>query len=129
MKQTTKSPQALALLAGVMSNPLTTIPLGIAAIGVGALVYSIKKSRGEDEQRVPNRSEPVQNTLTTVQNEPFEPYNERYEETVHEPSGTDQYEMTDEEYKKELVRQAMSELGKKSGEARRRKRDILAEQQ
>lgn len=129
MKQTTKSPQALVFLAGAVANPLFW-PVA-SAVGVLSLVAVLanKKKSYKANQTVSNRSEQAPNTFETVQHEPLEPYNERYEATAQEPSETVEYEFSDEEYKKELVRQAMSELGKKSGEARRRKRDMLAEHQ
>lgn len=131
--------------------PLLGTPLApfVMVGGVGVLGYLLYKKfkknglepSGTDESTV---EETVQSTVQTVKptvqetvseqlNEPSETvqkipmytYTEDSmveTEDIEEEIETSEPQPTDEEIKKEVLRQAMSELGKRSGEARRKKK-------
>ena len=148
-KEIARQPSVWPLIAGVATNP---IALGVVGgLGVLALIHHITKDDDddEDEQTVPNSSEGVNEGLETVyyeEDEPFdEPYlnssptvNEPFDSTVHEPlnsesiaenSASEAVESAEPQYskediEKEIIRRAMSEMGKRSGEARRRKAQL-----
>jgi hypothetical protein len=128
VKEVAKQPTLWASMIGFI-NPVT------ACIGVaGLVVYAIIKSASKKEPLAtvakqlnkpsPNGSPTVKATVpaltksltSTVQstvNEPLLPYKEPFKNEL----------LNDEAHKKEMIRQAMSELGKRSGKARARKRE------
>lgn len=85
----------------------TTVILGfLGCLTVGKrFIKRLKKNKESS-----NRSEPSIEPLETV--------SEQFESTVKEPLDN----ISDEEIERELTRRVMSNLGKRSGEARRRKR-------
>lgn len=126
--------------------PLLGTPLApfVMVGGVGVLGYLLYKKfkkngsepSGTDESTVEKAVQTVKPTVQetaseqlnepseTVQKTPMYTYIEDStveNEDVEEEIETSEPQPTDEQLKKELLRQAMSELGKRSGEARRRK--------
>jgi type IV secretory pathway VirB10-like protein len=122
------------LLGGLI--PLITSPIGLVVVGVGALgytLYSIFTEKEEEqeysEETVHNGSEPYEEpynddylTVQETVEQPWETVVTTVEETVNvavkEPLPT----ISDEDLKKEMIRQAMSELGKRSAVARKLKK-------
>ncbi len=93
-------------------NPVTALMLGVA----GFVTYKmVKQSKKQSRQEPP---------LLTVENgrpEPLDNLNQTVESTVNEPLET-AIESSNGATKQEIIRQAMSELGKRSAEARAKKR-------
>lgn len=142
---------AKALFGGLLpfiTNPATLAIIGIGAVGI--TVYGMLSDEKEDKDEedsqsdnVPNGSEPCQQPLNRTYlavpatvNEQLETVEATVIETVETkaeepfiPDGyggdhdsSDELDASSEEAtKKEVIRQAMSELGKRSGEARRKK--------
>lgn len=77
------------------------------------------------EEPSDNGTETVNSTVPATVAEPLNPTAENYSES-YSSNGTGTVEnMTDEELKKEMIRQAMSELGKRSAAKRGKKEDQL----
>lgn len=136
---------SLGGLLALISNPAV-----LAVVGIGAVVLTVIEMFSEDDDKQDNGSEPVSCgpipfteplktadlTVPATVIEPFETVDATVENTVHSSvedwhaaAGVDngidhlhQVEIVSEEAaKKELIRQAMSELGKRSAAARAKK--------
>ena len=111
IQQTAKQPALLAALAAV--NP-AVLAVGVVGVAVFALFTSGKKDKKKSPPAVEKASvQQLSNGSVTVQ------------QTVNngKTDSSDPYEsMSEEELQKELIRQAMSELGKRSAAARARKK-------
>jgi len=104
----------------------------VGEVGVlGYLLYKKFKKNGvepsaTDETTVQETvNEQLSEPSETVQKSPMYTYIEDStveNEDIEEEIETSEPQPTDEEIKKEVLRQAMSELGKRSGEARRKKK-------
>lgn len=152
-KEIAKQPSLWPLIAGVVTSP---IGLGvIGGLSLLTIIHHVTKDDDEDEdeqQTVTNSSEPLNEPLETVyydEDEQFdEPYvngsqavSEPFDSTVHEPLNAeslaensaseaverDEPQYSKEDIEKEIIRRAMSEMGKRSGEARRRKKQLAME--
>jgi hypothetical protein len=137
------------LLGGLLpfiSNPVVLAVVGIGAVGltVYEMLSDKEKEQGNGSKTVPDGSAPSveplngdDSTVAATVNEPFGAVEGTVERTanstVEEPSTikffengntTSQQEKTisEEDLKKEVIRQAMSELGKRSAAARARKK-------
>ena len=134
-------------LAPLASNPvtLTVIGVGAAAWAIANIFDEDKKDDDNGSNAPPSRNEPFNQPLNgnrlTVQSarpEPFnldkidggEPFespetgiqNSKHEQPHHELEHNNTTLLVDEEAaKKEMIRKTMSELGKRSGAARRKK--------
>ncbi|MBI1216813.1 MAG: hypothetical protein GC185_13490 [Alphaproteobacteria bacterium] len=111
IKETAKQPTVWAILASV--NP---VALGIGAVGLVAfaLYNGAKSGKKPKKQPLPDGSRTVAATVPSTA-----------DSTVDNgvADGTDTVEsMSEEELQKEIIRQAMSELGKRSAAARARKK-------
>ncbi|MCP4354823.1 MAG: hypothetical protein GY793_04175 [Proteobacteria bacterium] len=135
----------------VASAPLMTTPLAPLVVmgGIGILIYWAFKSDKKEEfeqletvkSTVGNGTEPYKLTVQptvqtvkqtvheTVQKSPMYTYienstveDDEIGELEEEEIEESEPKLTDEQVKKEILRQAMSELGKRSAEARRKKR-------
>lgn len=149
-KEIAKQPSVWPLLAGIATSP---IGLGvIGGLSALAIINHLTKDDDEDkdeQKTVSNSSEPLNEPLETVyyeEDEPFdEPYvnssptvNEPFDSTVQEPLNaepiaensaseaveSDEPQYSKEDIEKEIIRRAMSEMGKRSGKARRRKKQL-----
>ncbi|MDP7143524.1 MAG: hypothetical protein QF692_01150 [Alphaproteobacteria bacterium] len=121
LNEAAKQPQTMAALAGLL-NPATILPaIAIGAVGIAAIT-AIKALK--------NRSNSEDDSILEVEYEDekdYEPYYEPLSEPLPtvESNGSNTVEnMSDEELQKEMIRQTMSELGKRSAAARRAKKDI-----
>lgn len=133
IKEIAKQPTFLASLAGFL-NPATIVP-ALAIGAVCAIAYRVHKSHeaGETDQpkadpisisKIPenNRIEPCANRTPTVretvENSAFQPLKaESRNRFCDQPQPASR--ISAEEVKKEVIRQAMSELGKRSAAAKR----------
>lgn len=149
-KEIARQPSVWPLLAGIATSP---IGLGvIGGLSALAIINHFAKDEDEDEdeqQTVTNSSEPLNEPLETVYYEEDEQFDESYinssptvnepfDSTVQEPlnaesitenSASEAVESAEPQYskediEKEIIRRAMSEMGKRSGEARRRKKQL-----
>ena len=136
------------LLAGLLpfiSNPVVLAVVGIGAVGM--MLFSKENEQNNDSEAVPDGStpllEPLENEFLAVPStvtEPLETVEVTVEDTVnstveelHSTRVFDDFNtepqqdetITEEDIKKELIRQAMSELGKRSAAARAKKRNVL----
>lgn len=112
-----------SVLWPLLTNPITIIAM--AGIGGGVLISKLlfgddkpSASGSEPLKTVPEPLdepyvEPLQTVEETVQPTVNEPFEDEPEEVEIEPS--------EEDIKREMLRQTMSELGKRSGAARRAK--------
>ena len=133
-------------VAPLLGTPLAPFVM-VGGVGVlGYLLYKKFKKNGSEPSETDESTveETVQTTVQTVkptvqeavseqliepsetvQKTPMYTYTEdstvEYED-IEEEIETSEPQLTDEEIKKEVLRQAMSELGKRSGEARRKKK-------
>jgi len=141
-----------ALLAGILpfiSNPVVLAVLGVSAIGL--TVYEMLSDKEEEQENgseaVSDGSspfiEPLEHEEVTVPAtvvEPLETVEATVEETVHpaveEPYAINKFDsgntvsqqgetISEEDLKKEVIRQAMSELGKRSAAARAKKKNVF----
>jgi hypothetical protein len=128
-----------ALLGGLL--PFITNPVALTIIGIGAAGYALYDiSSEEDEQKAKGpyttsnapepSNEPFTTVIPTVNNTvclPLEAVEPTVEDTVtstaEEPLEHDYMDIqtSEEKRKKEVIRQAMSELGKRSAAARKAK--------
>ena len=123
------------LLGGLI--PFITSPVGLAVVGVGALgytLYSIFTEKEVEEQEngeetVQNGSEPYEEpyyddylTVEETVEQPWEAVEGTLEDTVNPTFEEPEPILSDEELKKEMIRQTMSELGKRSVAARRKRK-------
>lgn len=149
-KEIARQPSVWPLLAGIATSP---IGLGvIGGLSALAIINHLTKDDGEDkdeQQTVAYSSEPLNEPLETVYYEEDEPFDEPYvnsSSTVSEPLsltvqeqlnvkqiaenseseavGNNEPQYSKEDIEKEIIRRAMSEMGKRSGEARRRKKQL-----
>ena len=118
-KETAKQP-AIWTSLGAFINPITILPALTIGV-VGLAIYKVKKAKKENE-RLATANEALQTELEAVEYEEFEPYDEPLDNGCEAVELTVE-DMDDEALKKELIRQAMSELGKRSAEKRRRLRE------
>lgn len=135
LKETAKRPEIIAAIAPYI-NPVTIVPaLSIgAAMGVAFIV--IKKLKAE-KTGLENDIKQLTHKRESQADSYIEPYKEPLNSTVEDYSVDYSYEeqpngigtveetvetMSDEDLKKEMIRQTMSELGKRSAAARARKR-------
>jgi hypothetical protein len=113
-KEIAKQPALLASIAGFI-NPVTAC-IGIA----GLVIYAVIKSTSKKEP-LPTAAKPLPNGSPTVK-ATVPPLTKlltpTVKATVNEPLNNDEI------IKKEMIRQAMSELGKRSGKSRARKREF-----
>lgn len=136
---------AKTILGGLL--PFASNPVVLTVIGVGAATWAIaslfddeKEQSEEDKQpgTVPNGYEPLSEPLNQIYstapvtvNEPLE----TVETTVEEPfimdrnkesfKTSDKHDViSEEDSKKKMIRQAMSELGKRSAAARARRKQF-----
>ncbi len=131
--EVTKQPVLLASLAGLI-NPVTIVPaLAIGATGILtiAIVKRAFSLKAENQELLEN-NEILEEELESLtyeaeyeEDQGSEPYNEPLDLTVD--SGSQAVEstvanMSEEELKKEMIRQTMSELGKRSAIARAKKK-------
>ncbi|MFT7432618.1 MAG: hypothetical protein ACI9TY_000236 [Alphaproteobacteria bacterium] len=141
--ETVKNPSVIAILGGLVASPFF-VPVAVttAVLGSCYLIFKDDDEEEEDEQTVANSSEGVKQPLQTVQTEEVEQLDEPYaysSPTVHEPfdatvnerlntessvTEIDVPSFTDEEIQAEMRRKVMSDMGKRSGEARRRKKQL-----
>tara|TARA_R110000868_G_scaffold104453_4_gene287606 strand:- start:11432 stop:11890 length:459 start_codon:yes stop_codon:yes gene_type:complete len=143
VKETAKQPSLWAMLAGVASTPVGLGVLGgLGGLAILAFISNNDEDETEDKQTVTNSSEGVKQPLQTVQTEEIEqldePYvnslqavDEPFEATVNEPLNAessvteiDVPSFSDEEIQAAMRRKVMSDMGKRSGEARRRKKQL-----
>jgi len=120
-----------ALLAAVL--PFITNPVVLAVVGIGAIGLIIsgdEEEKANGAETVPDGSEPYDEPLnakiSTVPDAVYPDWGtvERtVEETVQTAVLTTNEPKTDEELKKEMIRQTMSELGKRSAAARAKKKN------
>jgi len=144
---------AKTILGGLLpfaANPvvLTVIGIGAATWAVSSLFDDKEEQSEEDNQAgtVPNGDEPLSephnqaySTAPSTVNKPLgtveATVNETVETTAQEPFTADGYGdsndnsgkpdlISDEDAKKEMIRQAMSELGKRSAAARAQKKSL-----
>jgi hypothetical protein len=124
--------------------PFLTNPATLAVVGIGLIGYKLsqslsEKAKGDDSQTVPSGSEPLyepyglsgsdgwEDAQETVQGTvaPYVRQLECHTEDDWEQAAVQNAEAPDpDDLKKEIIRQAMSELGKRSGAARRRKKEM-----
>ena len=104
IQKTEKQPAFLEPLKAVI-NPAWLF-VGVLGLAVYA-VYAVVKSGKKPEKKSPsNGSATVETTVDDDETDASDPYES----------------MSDEEFQKEMIRQTMSELGKRSGTARARKK-------
>ncbi len=134
-----------ALLGGLL--PLITTPAGLVILGAGAIGYAVYNILSEKKEEQESGSETVEDgyeppdgplyveystapdtvdlpwdtvepaveaTVQSTVEAPFTLYTVKEEKTTEQPLAA----LTDEELKKEMIRQTMSELGKRSAAAR-----------
>lgn len=130
MQQAVKQPVLLASLTSLI-NPATIIP--IASVGFASwVVFKVVRSL-KGSERLESGSEPVKTPIETVpyrEDEPLQTVNPTGSEQVqpfNEPVKSNRSnlyrDLNDEELKREMIRQTMSELGKRSA-LKRIKKDI-----
>ena len=123
------------ILGGLI--PFITSPVGLAVVGVGALGYTLyniftdeekEEEQENSEDTVPNGSEPYDEphyedylTAPKAVEEPWKAIQATVDDTVILAVEEPNTKLSDEEFKKEMIRQTMSELGKRSAAARRKK--------
>jgi len=128
----------LAVALPFITNPVVLTAVCIGAIGL--ILFDKEEEEANGAETVPDGSEPYDEPLndevSTVPNTVYTDWGTvgaTVEQTVHpaveEPSftapeatSTTNETITDEELKKEMIRQTMSELGKRSAAARARKK-------
>ena len=112
INETAKHPGAVAVIGAAMTTPLG---IGIAAAGIlGLTLYNVRK-----KPTVKNGSESgltAQESTVETAYETVKPTAEETVQTANKPLSDD---YTEEE-KKLIISEAMSMLGKKSGEARKK---------
>ncbi len=130
IKEIAKQPTLLASLIGFI-NPATIVPV-IAIGAVIVVINGVKKLKSENKQlledkKTPkNEKPPLNNGIATVNPtvqptvEPLNPTVKTYSETASDTVKN----INDEALKKEMIRQAMSELGKRSAKARAKKKHL-----
>ncbi len=108
-QDTIKQPSAWAVIGGLLSTPvgMTVAALGILGLGVMA-IHKLSQDDEDEPDGSDNRS-----TVELTASEPFDEPSEITVQTVDPPPTK-----MDE---KEQIRKVMSMLGKKSGEARRKR--------
>jgi hypothetical protein len=138
-------------LLAFISNPAV-----LAAVGVGALILTVMEALSGDDDEQDNASEAAPNDSVTLTEplegveftvpatvvEPFETVEVTVEPTAHSSvedrdiaealdDGNNDMEQSEtvsaEAVKKEMIRQAMSELGKRSAAARAKKKSNIQE--
>jgi len=149
-KEIARQPSVWPLLAGIATSP---IGLGvIGGLSALAIINHLTKDDDEDKEEketVANSCEPLNEPLEMVYYEDDELFDEPYvnssstvsdpfNSTVQEPLNaestaessaskaveSDEPQYSKEDIEKEIIRRAMSEMGKRSGEARRRKKQL-----
>jgi len=131
-----------ALLAVALPFITNPVVLGVVCIGaIGLILFDNKEEQDNDAETVPDGSkpydEPLDDEISTVKETVCPDWGtveatveKTVSPTVEEPLltaptvvSTTSETMTDDELKKEMIRQTMSELGKRSAAARARKRN------
>lgn len=137
LKELAKQPQVFAPLAGLL-NPATIIPITVIGISSITAIAVVKKLKGNNKKlsaenaQLLVRKENVEGAFKEyVEQMEYDDYSdfEPHDQLLSEPlptvesnsSSTIEY-MDDAALKKEMMRQTMSELGKRSAEARRKKK-------
>jgi len=133
-KEVIKQPTTWALLGGIVASPLF-VPVAVGATLIGGGLWLLSKSGDEKDEvespTVTNGSERLKQPLLTVKDErhkplvePLETVNPTVESSLGHvlPKQTEAVTLTDEQTERERIRSVMSELGKRSGEARRKKK-------
>jgi hypothetical protein len=137
LNEAAKRPELLATLAGLI-NPATIGPaIALGAIGITGIiaVKAINKLKTENNQLQEDKGaleadlEQLTCEAECESESDFEPYEKPLNSTVDNgsPNGLETVEntvenMDDEALQKEMIRQTMSELGKRSAAARARKK-------
>lgn len=120
VKEIIKQPQSAGILATIFASPLL-LPAAVGVVAVGGIAYLIGKNRSSEEKS--NCSEPLTNGTPTVEPTVTLAVNEPSNVTVDEPLTSDnellEQPLSQEEYEKEMLRQTMSMLGKRSAAKRR----------
>ena len=136
------SKKVLAVALTCISNPFVLAAVGIGAIGM--MLFNKEEDQNNSSEAVSDGSEPFLEplnaevlTVPATVIEPFETAETTVEETVdltvEEPFEFEKFDdgdtpsqqdeaISEEDLKKEVIRQAMSELGKRSAAARAKKR-------
>lgn len=113
--EATKQPILLTSLASLM-NPVAIVPaLAIGAVGLATIsaIKALKNRNSQEEEDI------IEAEYDDEQD--YEPYDEPLP-TVESDGTNAVHNMSDEELQKEMIRQTMSELGKRSALARAKKR-------